>query len=326
MSSKAWETTGVDVSRDRIVELAATQGHDLAHLPGASFSEVVRVPEEIQRSASAQAAAAVHGIPDEEIALFGDSAFGIAQPPRALRCYAEALGVAPASPQEPGLLRSTGHARLDTGALRWLGSLGGPSPSYQPGHAHCDALAFELSAGGERVVTDSGVYEYAEGTRRQQSRATRSHATLQVGSGEQAEIWAAHRVGGRPKVRLESWVPGASVEGSCAGWSTRTTRHYRRVEVDGSDIVVRDRLEGPPRPVQAFLPLAPGLEPELLGSTARVALSRGGTLRVDLPAGFEWRVERTPYFPRFGQERPRATLAGSAAHFEAGVWRFHLEP
>ena len=45
MSLKAWETTGVDVSRDRIVELAATQGHDLAHLPGASFSEVVRVPE-----------------------------------------------------------------------------------------------------------------------------------------------------------------------------------------------------------------------------------------------------------------------------------------
>ena len=69
MSSKAWETTGIDVSRDRIVELAATQGHDLAHLPGASFSEVVRVPEEIQRSASAQAAAAVHGITDEEIAL-----------------------------------------------------------------------------------------------------------------------------------------------------------------------------------------------------------------------------------------------------------------
>ena len=68
MSLKAWETTGVDVSRDRIVELAATQGHDLAHLPGASFSEVVRVPEEIQRSASAQAAAAVHGITDEEIA------------------------------------------------------------------------------------------------------------------------------------------------------------------------------------------------------------------------------------------------------------------
>ena len=59
----------MDASRDRIVELAATQGHDQAHLPGASFSEVVRVPEETQRSASAQAAAAVHGIADDEIAL-----------------------------------------------------------------------------------------------------------------------------------------------------------------------------------------------------------------------------------------------------------------
>ena len=59
----------MDVSRDRIVELAATQGHDLAHLPGASFSEVLRVPDEIQRSASAQAAAEVHGISDDEIVL-----------------------------------------------------------------------------------------------------------------------------------------------------------------------------------------------------------------------------------------------------------------
>ena len=52
----------MDVARDRIVELAATQGH------GASFSAIVHVPGEIQRSASAQAAAEVHGISDDEIA------------------------------------------------------------------------------------------------------------------------------------------------------------------------------------------------------------------------------------------------------------------
>ena len=59
---EARETTGVDVSRDRIVELAATQGQELAHISGASFAEVVRVPAEIQESAGAQAAAQVHGI------------------------------------------------------------------------------------------------------------------------------------------------------------------------------------------------------------------------------------------------------------------------
>ena len=62
------ETTGVDVSRDRVVELAASQGQEAAHLPGASFAEVVHVPEEIRRTEGAQAAARVHGIPDDEIA------------------------------------------------------------------------------------------------------------------------------------------------------------------------------------------------------------------------------------------------------------------
>ena len=38
------ETTGVDPSRDRIVELAATQGQELPHTRGGSFAEVVYVP------------------------------------------------------------------------------------------------------------------------------------------------------------------------------------------------------------------------------------------------------------------------------------------
>ena len=54
--------------RDRVVELAASQGQEAAHLPGANFAEVVHVPEDIRRAEGAQAAARVHGIPDDEIA------------------------------------------------------------------------------------------------------------------------------------------------------------------------------------------------------------------------------------------------------------------
>ena len=61
------ETTGIDVSRDRIVELAAAQGQEAAHVPGASFSEVVHVPSDVRQTPGAQAAARVHGIPDDEI-------------------------------------------------------------------------------------------------------------------------------------------------------------------------------------------------------------------------------------------------------------------
>jgi hypothetical protein len=58
----------VDVSRDRVVEIAATQSFDSAHMPGASYAEVAYVPEELLRTPSAQAAARVLCIPDDEIA------------------------------------------------------------------------------------------------------------------------------------------------------------------------------------------------------------------------------------------------------------------
>jgi uncharacterized heparinase superfamily protein len=262
--------------------------------------------------------------PDGEIALFGDSAFDVAHPPEALERYAAALGVTAQPPAEVGLLRNAGFARLETDDLCWLGSVGGPSPAYQPGHAHCDALGFELSADGQRVVTDTGVYEYVSGDRREQARRTRAHATLEIGGQDQAEIWSAHRVGGRPRVALHDWLPGAALEGRCASWASRGTVHCRRVEVDGEALVITDRLEGPSRSVRAALPLAPGCEPVLAGESAEIRLLTGAVLRVALPAGLDWRVEEAPYFPRFGSEVRRLVLVGTAARFGQGVWRFHL--
>ena len=61
------ETTGTDVSRCRIVELAAAQAVDHQGLSGACFAQVVQVPGEVLRGKEAQAAAAIHGIADDEI-------------------------------------------------------------------------------------------------------------------------------------------------------------------------------------------------------------------------------------------------------------------
>jgi hypothetical protein len=62
------ETTGVDVSRCRIVEIAATHAVGRLGLPGACFAQVVKVPDEILRTPAAEAASAVHGIDASEIA------------------------------------------------------------------------------------------------------------------------------------------------------------------------------------------------------------------------------------------------------------------
>ena len=61
------ETTGVDVARDRIVELAAMRAPADARFIGDSFCTVVRVDPAILRERGG-AAATVHGIAEEEIA------------------------------------------------------------------------------------------------------------------------------------------------------------------------------------------------------------------------------------------------------------------
>jgi len=263
--------------------------------------------------------------PDGEIALFGDAAFGIAHPPGALEAYAAALGIAPSGPARPGALEAAGYARLESPPFTLIASLAGPMPAHQPGHAHCDALAFELSVGRERVVTDTGVFEYVPGSRRDLARSTRAHATLEVGGREQAELWAAHRVGGRPEVRCIALVPGRRVEASCVGWSTPDTLHRRVFEVRDGSLEIRDTLEGRQRPVRFALPLAPGLGVTLEGSRARLRLRGGLGLELALPDGVSWRVAEAPYFPEFGRSLERPVLVGDADSFRAGTWRFRVQ-
>ncbi len=265
--------------------------------------------------------------PDGKIALFSDSAFDMAPEPEALAQYARALGVESTPLEPPGLLDSTGYARLESDDFVLIVSVAGPSPPHQPGHAHCDALAFELSCRGERVVTDTGVYEYVVGERRDLSRATLSHSTLEIGDAEQFEVWSAHRVGGRSRVRLTDFQAGLRLEASCVGWSTPDCAHHRVFALDQGGVEIRDRLEGSKKPVRLSLPLAPGIRARLVhdqdgGAEVHLVLPSGRRMRLGLPIEAEWRIERHPYFPLFGVEVERERILGEADVFESGTWRF----
>jgi uncharacterized heparinase superfamily protein len=282
-----------------------------------------RLVESLRESAGRMLGAlAVLIHPDGEVALFGDCAFGVAHSPVTLAGYARALGVSPQGPQRSGILDHSGFVRISSGAMTAIASVAGPMPSYQPGHAHCDALAFELSVGRERVVTDTGVAEYVPGSLREQSRATRSHATVEVNGADQAELWAAHRIGGRPRVALVSAEAGRRLEATCAGWSTPNTLHRRVVEAKRGGLEVRDMIEGPLLPVRFTFPLAPGLEPRLEGRCARLRLRDGTWLRIDFPESLHVAVERGLYFPEFGRTVERAVLVGRAERLDRAVFRF----
>jgi uncharacterized heparinase superfamily protein len=299
---------------------------DLANAAASSPGRLpVALAQQLRETAARMLGAlAVVTHPDGEIALLGDSALGIAHPPARLAAYAAALGISRAAPREPGLLRDAGIARLESGDWVCLVTASRPWPEHQPGHAHCDALSFELSVRGERVVTDTGVTEYLPGARRDLARATRSHATVEIDGREQAECWAAHRIGGRPDVALVRAEP-SFVEAVCAGWSTPEVLHRRRFarEADGA-LAIRDAFEMPAPRARAFLPLAPGKEPSLRGSAASIPLQVGGTLRIALPESLAWRVARAPYYPTFGREEERAVLVGEGRELARAEWRFEV--
>ncbi len=264
--------------------------------------------------------------PDGEIALFADSALGLAQVPAALHAYAEALGVTEAPLSATGVLDASGYVRLEAAPFCLIASVAGPSPAYQPGHAHGDALSFELSIDGRRVVTDTGVTEYVPGLLRNQSRATRSHATIEIDACDQAELWAPHRIGGRPRVALDSVEPGSSFRAHCIGWATPGVVHRRRVTLDSDAdaVVVEDAVEGAACDVRMCLPLAPGLDPRLDGNRATLALNADANCEVELAASLAWSVEWLPYFPEFGLAVDRRALVGTGRGPLTATLRFTL--
>jgi uncharacterized heparinase superfamily protein len=307
--------------------LALERVLDLLNLAAARPARVASALEaELRAHASRMLGAlAVWTHPDGQIALVGDAAFGLTPAPAELAAYAARLGLAAAGPPVAGVLDGAGFVRLAAGRWSLLASVAGPRPAYQPGHAHCDALAFELCVGGERLVTDTGVCEYVPGPRRDASRATRSHATLAVGGNEQAEIWSAHRVGGRPRVELRGVQPGRAAEASCAGWATPDVVHLRRFEVSEAAVRIVDRVEGSAKAVEASLPLAPDVEPSLDGRRASLRLPSGARIALLLPEGLAWSVEPGPYFPAFGRELERPVLRGRASAWRGGEWTFRAE-
>ena len=273
-----------------------------------------------ERLAGMLGAHAVWTHPDGEIALLGDSALGVAPLGRELVAYAEALGVEAREPVPRGVLDAAGVVRLETGPFVAIFSAAAPAPAWQPAHAHCDALSFELSAFGERVVCDTGMGAPGDAGRAL-VRSTRAHATVLVNGAEQAELWGRDRIGGRPDVGLVRVTPGECAEGVCAGWSTPDVLHRRLLAIDAGGLRIEDRFDAPARQARLTLPLAPGVSVRLDGPQARLGLPRGRRLVLALPEAARWRVERAPCFLAPGAAAERAVLVGEAEDLAAADWR-----
>ena len=262
--------------------------------------------------------------PDGDIPLFGDAALGETMPGGALAGLArEVLGVKGLGEARTSL-PDTGYYVLGGGAGRMILKAAGPSPAYQPGHAHGDPFSFELSVAGRRLIVDGGCHGYAESDLRGYCRSVASHNTVRINGAEPMEAWAVFRVARRHRIVSAEWEMSghASIlRGVCRwpqGWTQ--TRHVRHDRDSGFWVVV-DRVDGgDPLMVESFLHFHPDTElTEKEGAwiarlgDARLGILPEGADRVELVEGCAHRTRAGTVPGLAWRRRPRRWCCTRAA-------------
>jgi uncharacterized heparinase superfamily protein len=186
------------------------------------------------------------------------------------------------------------------------GSIG---PDYQPGHAHCDTLSYELAIDGRRVIVDSGVFDYEPSSERGYARSTRAHNTVVVDGEEQSEIWGVFRVARRAKplrALFEKRADGSVIfEGAHDGYARLAGKpiHKRHMSYDGQGSwVIKDMLEGRgSHRMESYIHIHPDFQAVQSGASIRVIEPSGSTIAIIEALGpSDMRVEQGWYFPEFG--------------------------
>lgn len=209
-------------------------------------------------------------------------------------------------------------------------SCGSISPSYQPGHAHADSLAFEWTIDGKPFITNTGIFQYATGAARIYDRSTAAHNTVQIGEENSSEVWSSFRVGKRAMVHIDRWHPAETGFELCAvhdgysPWIHRRTFHYDR---DLLEIV--DHVTGPgTRTVKCFFHFGPDVQiADLCDECGEYQARIGNTvvkIRVE-GCKFNMTSLQTRYSPEFGLALSRPSLVLEANVQKMGQWNVFMK-
>ncbi len=248
--------------------------------------------------------------PDGKPALFGDTAFDVAPCLVDLKAYFEK--VFQRQPEEAPTvfvpLNESGYLVFKDRAngVYFAADVGKLGVTYQPGHAHCDFLSYELSVSGRRFIVDTGVGEYEPGDLRTKARGTYGHNVLVVNGMGQAEIWSAFRMGRRIRPQAVRFKFDDFLEVQ-AEYSNRLKRkravNYRRVfRLQENKLEISDFWQGRTIiSVENLIHLHPRVEAQK--REAEVILKNGDVKVVLLFDETKFRLEVRDWFyvPRFGE-------------------------
>ncbi len=159
--------------------------------------------------------------------------------------------------------RTAGERRL-----KLIVDAGQPGPAYIPGHAHCDAMSYELFCDGEPVAVNCGTFAY-QCSERAFYRGTAAHNTVMVNGTEQSQCWSAFRLARRSSTRVLA-VTDSSIRMEMT--DQNGNRIERFLELSDEGLLVEDRAQE--LPLSSFVHLA---QPQYWGAevvSGRVDRSR----------------------------------------------------
>ncbi len=115
-------------------------------------------------------------------------------------------------------------------------------------HAHADALAFTLSAGGHPVFVDIGTFAYHTDAKwRDYFRGTRGHNTLTVDGEEQSIAVGSFLWTHQARTTVHQWEPredGGKLVASHDGYRRTGVAHQRTLDLRGTELILTEELSG----------------------------------------------------------------------------------
>lgn len=256
--------------------------------------------------------------PDQRPPLLNDAAEGIAPTFANVNEYARRLGIDISHASEVVQFSDgwtgrnlSGYWVVQKGSAWLLFDTAPLGPDYLPGHAHCDMLSVLFSLDEKSILTDTGVFEYAESARRLYSRSSAAHNTAKIDGLEQGDIWKSFRLGRRGHP-INQQVTANSISCAHNGFSKwqKGLFHSRAVTllIDGFDVT--DTLQGRgDHRFEAFYHFAPGIAVEPAGEH-RYKIDHRMMLNA---VGASSELGKSDYYPEFGvaQSRPCLRLSGA---------------
>lgn len=128
---------------------------------------------------------------------------------------------------------------LDGHICKIIFDAGNPGPEYALGHAHCDALSFEVFFDGVPILVNCGTYAYQD-EKRLWYKSDKSHSTVSIKGYDQNECWSSFRVARYGKVafckRDDNTIQAAFV-------NYKGVMIIRKITIIDKSIVIEDECE-----------------------------------------------------------------------------------